>query len=547
MTQNELAEQKQQDNDISFEDFDLDAMEELLNQDIEEISVELDTLGEERELITNPDALGKEIYNSIFNQLGAQTGIDLSSDTLVEQYGKSHKDETSQSAGVEALRDEKYKAVQKANTAASKTSSGVKDAYSGKTIKTSDGHQVNTDHVVSRKEIYGEGFKKRLRELSGNKVKDLANLDENLVVTSESLNKSKQDKSMKRFIKYNEQRRKDIIKNIQRYDEVIKNSNNPSEIAEAKKKKIQAQDTLNAVPELMTAVDKKSRKAINKKIAVDATKNVAKETGKAMLRGFLISSAVTLVKNITDGLIEFFKSVKKSWSEFKAKMEQAISNFFKSVKQIIGNAKTAGVGSIVNNIMSLLGESLSKIWGALKSGYSIIKSAKILTDKDTPFSIRLAEFGKAITVGLAVASTAVLSEAINKALLAVFPPLETMTLPIIGSVSGFIVEILLGILNGLIAGIVIHQLNKFIANRQKSEISSKTIEKQNEILRTQEVQIALVKKGNGVKKEKVLNEIDKRHKAASDATREILGEVFTPVAETEYNFDNIQTDLESLL
>lgn len=550
MIQNELAEQKQQDNDISFEDFDIDAMEELLNQDIDELSADLDALGEEKELITNPDALGKEIYNSIFDQLGAQTGIDLSSDTLVEQYGKSHKDETSQSAGVKALRDEKYKAVQKANTAASKTSAGVKDAYTGKIVKTSDGHQINTDHVVSRKEIYGDGFKKRLRELSGNEVKDLANLDDNLVATNESLNKSKSDKSVKEYTKAQKQREKDLKLQNEKANNKIKNDSALSE--SEKKKRIKEnnkrlQDKLDVDADRMKATDKKARKAINKKIAVDATKNVAKEAGKAMLRGFLISSAVTLVKNIIDGWIEFFKSVKKSWSEFKAKMEQAISNFFKSVKQIIGNAKSAGVGSIVNNIMSLFGESLSKIWGALKSGYSIIKSAKILTDKDTPFSIRLAEFGKAITVGLAVASTAVLSEAINKALIAAFPPLETMTLPIIGSVSGFIVEILLGILNGLIAGIVIHQLNKFIVNRQKSEISSKTIEKQNEILRTQEVQIALVKKGNGVKKEKVLNEIDKRHKAASDATREILGEVFTPVAETEYNFDNIQTDLESLL
>lgn len=342
MTQNELAEQKQQDNDISFEDFDFDAMEELLNQDIDELSADLDALGEEKELITNPDALGKEIYNSIFDQLGAQTGIDLSSDTLVEQYGKSHKDETSQSAGVKALRDGKYKAVQKANTAASKTSAGVKDAYTGKIVKTSDGHQINTDHVVSRKEIYGDGFKKRLRELSGNEVKDLANLDDNLVATNESLNKSKSDKSVKEYTKAQKQREKDLKLQNEKANNKIKNDSALSE--SEKKKRIKEnnkrlQDKLDVDADRMKATDKKARKAINKKIAVDATKNVAKEAGKAMLRGFLISSAVTLVKNIIDGWIEFFKSVKKSWSEFKAKMEQAISNFFKSVKQIIGNAK----------------------------------------------------------------------------------------------------------------------------------------------------------------------------------------------------------------
>ena len=211
MKQNELVKQELHDEEFNFEDFDFDSMEDLLNQDIEELSIDLNNLGEEKELISNPDSLGKEIYNSIFNQLGAQSGLDLSSDTLIKQYRKNHKDETSQSAGVDALRDKKYVNVQKANTAASKTNDGVKDAYTGKIVKTSDGHQINTDHVVTRKEIYGNGFKKRLRELSGNEVKDLANLDENLVATNESLNKSKGDKSVKEYTKAQEQRKKDLI------------------------------------------------------------------------------------------------------------------------------------------------------------------------------------------------------------------------------------------------------------------------------------------------------------------------------------------------
>ena len=209
---------------------------------------------------------------------------------------------------------------------------------------------------------------------------------------------------------------------------------------------------------------------------------------------------------------------------------------------------SGGIGSIVNNIVSLFGEKVGKIWGILKTGISTIKSAyKILTDKDTPFSIRLAEFGKAITVGLAVASTAFLSESINTALIAVFPALKMMTLPIIGSVSGFIVEMLLGILNGLIAGIVIHQLNKFIANKQNSELSAKTIEKQNEIVQKQKVQIALAEKKLDYTKEKAFDEIDARHRAANDITREILDEIFTPVAKTGYDLDEMQADLESLL
>ncbi|MFQ6174984.1 hypothetical protein [Streptococcus anginosus] len=551
MKQNELVKQELHDEEFNFEDFDFDSMEDLLNQDIEELSIDLNKLGEEKELISNPDSLGKEIYNSIFNQLGAQSGLDLSSDTLIKQYRKNHKDETSQSAGVDALRDKKYVNVQKANTAASKTNDGVKDAYTGKIVKTSDGHQINTDHVVSRKEIYGNGFKKRLRELSGNEVKDLANLDENLVATNESLNKSKGDKSVKEYTKAQEQRKKDLINQNQKANEKIKNDPKLSEQekeAKIRKNNMRLKDKLDADAEKMKVVDKKARKAINKKIAVDATKNVAKEAGTAALRSMLISSAVTLIKSIIDSLVEFWKSANKSWTLFKEKMKQAVSNFFHSLKSVIGNAMSGGIGSIVNNIVSLFGEKVGKIWGILKTGISTIKSAyKILTDKDTPFSIRLAEFGKAITVGLAVASTAFLSESINTALIAVFPALKMMTLPIIGSVSGFIVEMLLGILNGLIAGIVIHQLNKFIANKQNSELSAKTIEKQNEIVQKQKVQIALAEKKLDYTKEKAFDEIDARHRAANDITREILDEIFTPVAKTGYDLDEMQADLESLL
>ena len=455
---------------LDYENFDFDAMEEVLNQEVGDLVADLESLGEE-ELLTNPDSLGKEIYNSIFNQLGAQSGLDLSSEKLIDKYRRTHKDETSQSAGVAALRDKKYTETRKNNTAASKTSTGIQDAYTGKIVKTSDGHQINTDHVVSRNEIYGSGFKKRLRELSGYEVKDLANLDENLVPTNEALNKSKSDKSIKEYTATQEQRRKDLAAQNQKANEKIRNNPNLSEQekqAKIKENDIRLKDKLDADSESMKSVDKRARKAINKEIAVGAAKNVAKDAGRAALRGILVSSAVTLIKNIIDSLVEFWKSGHKSWSLFKEKTKQAISNFFNSLKEILGNAKSSALGSVVNNIVSLFGEIVGKIWSFLKTGVTTLKSVVgILSRKDTPLSIRIAEIGKTVVVGLAVANTAVLSEAINTALISAFPALEAMTVPIIGSVSGFIVELLLGILNGVIAGIVINKINKYIAKKTK--------------------------------------------------------------------------------
>ena len=146
-----------------------------------------------------------------------------------------------------------------------------------------------------------------------------------------------------------------------------------------------------------------------------------------------------------------------------------------------------------------------------------------------------------------MANTAVLSEAINTALISAFPALEAMTVPIIGSVSGFIVELLLGILNGVIAGIVINKINKYIAKKQKSDLRSQTIDKNNQILRKQEILIALGNEKLEFESKKIMKRIDNRHREANKIAQEALEESSTPVPESDYNIAVMQADLEDLL
>lgn len=532
--------------------FDFDAMESILNQDIEEIISELDSLGKEKEKLINPDALGTEIYNSIFNQLNVQNGMDLSSDTGVEKYQKSHVGETSSSAGIDALRDKNYQKVKNYNTQASKSKQGVKDAYTGKILRTSDGHQINTDHVVSRDEIFGSGIKKRLRELSGNETKDLANLRDNLVATNESLNKSKGAKSIPKYLKYLDQRRKDLIEHSKKKIDKINKSNISQKDKEKKTQQIETRqkDILDANPELMKSIDKKARKAINKKEYRDAAKNVAGDATNAALRAALMTSAATLIKNIIDRLVEFFKSKTKSWSEFLNKMKQAISDFFNSLKSIFKNAMSGATGSIVNNIANVISKYFRNVWSALKTGFSTIKNAmqvfKNPENKDKPFSVLLAEFGKVIAAGLAISGTLLLSETLTKILLKAFPGLEALTIPIIGSIPGFIIEIILAIIGGIITGIAINFLNKFISGYEKSSLDKKIILKQNEVLDKQRTQIAILKQSENIHKKKSFNEIDSRHKQANNLTQKSLDEIFSEDIES-YSFDDIQSDLETLL
>lgn len=548
-----VKDQKFEFQSDSFQEFDFEAMEEVLNQDIEEMLVDLEALGEEKKLLTNPDSLGKEIYNSIFNQLGSQSGMDLSSDTLIEQYQKNHEGETLQSASREALTDKKYQSIRQKNTDASKSSGGIVDDYTGKTVKYSEGHQINTDHVVPRKEIYGEGFKKRLREMSGNEVKDLANLDENLKATNESLNKSKGAKSVPEYSETQKQREIDLKAQNERANEKVRKSNlsDSEKQAQIEKNDKRLDDKLAVDLEKMKVADKEARKSINKKVHTDTAKKVAKDAGKAALRAGIMQSAVTLVDVIIKSLVAFFKSKHKSWSEFISKMKAGISEFFKSLKKIFKSAVSGGVGSIVNNLMPLISETLGKVWGFIKTGFSTIKNAiKILTspeNKIKPLSIRLAEFGKVITAGFVATGAILLSESLTTIIETTFPALKLLTIPIIGSVTGLIVELILGIMGGIVTGIIINWLNKFIAGKQRSELNPQIIAKQNEILNLQEQQITVVEQAGKIRKNEVLDNIDSRHRDANRITKDALESIFTPLPETEYSFEDMQADLDSLL
>ncbi|KST94146.1 hypothetical protein LKF67_0687 [Lactococcus lactis subsp. lactis] len=536
-----------------FEDIDFDSIEDLLNQDIEGILSDLNDLDDERKVFTQPDILGKEIYNSIFSQLGAQSGIDLSSETLIKKYQDSHLGETSQSAGISALQDEKYQKVRKSNTLESKTQSGIKDSYTGKIVKTSDGHQINTDHVVSRNEIYGEGIKKRLREISGNDVKNLANLDDNLIATNESLNKSKGAKSIKEYNAKRQQRETDLKNQTKRANDKVEKSSlsRLEKDAKIKENNIRLDDKLSADSKMMNAVDKKARQAINKKLYGDAAKNIGKEAATKAIRSTIIAGSATLIKTIIDGFIDFLKSKNKSMTKFKTNIRKSIKEFFESLKQVFKSSISAGTSSIVNNIMTLLGEKITKIWGALMTGIATIKSAfksfMSPENKKKSMSIRLAELGKALTVGLVMSEVILLSEGITNALETAFPGLKAMKLPIIGSVTEFIVEVFLGIIGGIITGIVIHRLNMFIAGKQKKELNNKQIGKQNELRDKQQVQIELVKRVEEARKQDIFSDIQSRHELANIVTKESLEKIQVSIPISNSSFEAMQSDLNDLL
>lgn len=532
--------------EMDFEDFDFDSMEEMLNQDVEEMMLDLDALSEEKEKLTNPDSLGKEIYNSIFNQLNAQSGMDLQANS--GEYGRNIRGELdkannqmyseihtksgqiNQSPNLDGfIAEVDQAATYNINAATQKKDSRAKVLVreDGKILGKNSADIVVKDGRGRKVQVYQAKMGKDAQATSA--YLDKGNYNNQRYLISDNQVDSVKGKLDKRS-------NKTVTSNIE-YDGVSSTSRNKEDY-----KKIQEDIQQKG------NIKKYGFGDVKKK---DLVKNGAADAGKAALRGTIMSAAATLIKSIIDSLVEFFKSKKKTWSEFFSKMKQSISNFFVSLKQVFKNSMSGGIGSVVNNIAGAINKTITKVWGALKTGFSTIKNAiKIFTspeNKNKPFSVRLAEFGKVIAAGLAIAGTMLLSEVLTNLLTKAFPPLEGVVLPVIGSVLGLIVEIILAILGGIVTGIAINFLNKFIAGKQRSELDKKIISKQNDVLDKQHVQIAVVKKGNENHKKRVLNDIDLRHKQANEVTQKTLDEIFTPVAEADHSFDDMQADLDMLL
>src|SRR5699024_591039 len=123
-----------------------------------------------------------------------------------------------------------------------------------------------------RKELYDNVRRKQ----ANIDTKDLANKDENLVPTNESLNKSKKEKSNQQYVDERAEREERLKKKNEAAHKKIDSSNKSEVEKRIEHEKIdkRLQDKLDADDKLMLDADAKARKAINKDIAA----GVAKQT-----------------------------------------------------------------------------------------------------------------------------------------------------------------------------------------------------------------------------------------------------------------------------
>lgn len=522
-------------------DFDLDEKERELEENLEKVFSDLEMLKEDKEKIGNPDALGKVVLDEVWKQFGNQIGLDMTAETLIQQYDREHP-ETYDEVGKKVMQDERYKEANK-EMKQKQQEGNLRDEYTGKDI--TQGDKANLDHTVSRKEIY----ENKRRKQANIATEDLANKEENLNATNESLNKSKGKKSVQDMIETREAREAELRKQNERANQKIDESNmsdTEKRLAKEKNNK-RLQDKLDADDELMKQKDAKARKAINRDIAKGVVKETGKKAGKDALKAMAIQALFDLLKEVMNGMIRFLKSKAKSFKGFLDEMKQAIKNFVSKLAKFLKTGVSTAVGTIISEIFGPVVSLFTKMASLIKQGFrSLGDAVAYLTSKDNrekSFSVKVAEVGKIIVAGLTAMGAIFGGELIEKTLIVGFPILETIKIPLLGSLANVMGLFFASMISGVVGAIILNLIDKAIAKQQKAENVYTQIEKGNDILSKQKELIHIKQSKLDRTKAQVQKSMSERNRQAEVILRETAGEM-------KISLDNIEkkkADIDRLL
>ena len=550
---NENANQNKELEELEV-DLEFESMEGYLSKQLEASFSDLSLLEEDRKNIANPESLGKTILNEVWKQFGNQIGLDITNETLIQQYDRKHP-ETYDDIKKEILKDKSYTKTRE-QMKSDQMNRTLVGTYTGKTIKP--GEKFDVDHVVSRKEIFENQRRKQANFSTG----ELANKDENKQATNASLNRSKKEKTVNDYLGGRELREADLIKQNEKANKKVDGSNlsNLEKRLQKEKNDKALQNKLDADDELMKQSDKTARKAINKDIATGAVKEVGIKAGKDALKTAAIAALFSLLKEIMNGFVRFLKSQSKTFSNFLAEMKTAINSFFSKIMSVVQTGVSALVGTIVSEIFGPIVSVFKKLASFIKQGVSSFVDAinylKDKSNKNKPFSIKVAQVGKIVTAGLTIGSAIVLGEVFEKFLLTI--PGMQIALPLLGTLANLIGLFLGSLISGLVGAIVLNLIDRLIATKLRSETNKDIIEKQNDVVNIQQIQKVVAEKKVEKTKATGSSEIRKRHEFVREHIETALERLADKpnttttkdviiITENSDDFSKMQKDLEDLL
>ena len=527
-----------------------DELEELLEQQFKIEFSNLEKLQIEFKEIGSPDKLSDVILDEIWSQFGNQIGLDMTSDTLLQQYNDKHPEGYTKDIGDRIVKDKRYIDANKSMKKKQK-SGNLRDEYTGKTLKRNE--KANLDHVIPRKQVYENVW----RKIANLETADLANKKENLAPTNESLNKSKGAKSNSEYIKNREVREEKLIEQVKKDNEKIDRKN----ISNAEKKNLKSvnnkrlNDKLAADSQKMLEVEKKAKKAINRDISKKVPVKMASKAGKDAVKAMFVAALFGMLKEIMNALVRFFKSKKRSFDTFLSEMKNALHSFFDKIKDFIKVGIDSFVGSIVGEIIGVINQKLKKLPNLIKQIFgSIRESTSYLSNPENQSqstAIKIAHISKIITSALVAIGAMCLGEYFEKYLLTI--PGMKFEIPLLGSIANILGIFLASLLTGILGAIIINGLDGLISRKLQDENKKEQSDKKKELLKIQDVQIFVAEQNVVVKRNDIFSKMAKNHQKLRELLGNVQEEFFDSRVASEQRllvneiyFDEKQSELEEM-
>ena len=284
---------------------------------------------------------------------------------------------------------------------------------------------------------------------------------------------------------------------------------------------------------------KKSRRDEALKISGKALKAALLQLLSEFLRE-LISKFVSWLKDTERNLSTFIDKIKETIISFVNNLANHVLNVGKSVVTMIASAI---VGPVINTVLKAW-TFIHQGWKSLKEAIDYINNPE---NKDKSLDIMMLEVGKIIVAGLTATGAIVVGEVLGASLTASFPVLA-ISIPLLGTIGSVIGTFMGATLSGIIGAFVLKMIDQQIVNKQISELNSKKIDQNNEMLVIQDQLLDVKSIKLQVEKDSVINTIKERHDMAASMMKEKLSDIFAEsTRDDKSDFDEIDTLLQELL
>lgn len=554
-------------NEYEQEFFDLDALEQKLEEELGERLSGLEQLKEEHKLIGNPDGIGTVVLNSVWEQFINQVGVvagedfieanrglklDLRDEAHIQTtenfvHGKiaSHNSYIDYQTRYDEMRqdfqtdpttktndymryNEDTKVVEKYDPRSgewkAKLADGARDKFDTRTANQRGSKTINKDHVIPVAEQIRD--MDAAAHLDRKERTDFAKSDVNIQDLDAAANQSKRDLTTEQFL------------------DTERNGKKPDENFPINK-------------EQMIENDKKAREEYEKMKEKGKQKSI--ETGKKSQReeafrigGKAVRAAVTallaeLVRNIIAKLIQWIRSGEKNFSSFFVHLKEALYQFLGNMKKHVLTVGDSVLTTIATAIFGPIVGMVKKVWMLLKQGARSIKQAidylRNPENKGKSTSILLLEVSKIVTAGVVGIGAIVLGEMIEKSLLTI--PVLAIEIPLFGSIASILGMFSGALVSGIVGALVVNMIDKLVAKKRSADSREFQISKRNEIIIVQGKMRDISAEQLARKKEQVTSSISERHAEMSKAMRSSLENIYAD--DTKPDHQETKSEIERLL